>query len=65
LEAKGETRAPGELLDDLPLFAAARPRSHAPVARKKSALEQEVDRLNPDELSPREALEALYRLKKL
>jgi DNA mismatch repair protein MutS len=29
------------------------------------ALREELDRLNPDELSPREALELLYRLKKL
>ncbi len=30
-----------------------------------SALEREVERLDPDALSPREALEALYRLKQL
>ena len=29
------------------------------------ALRTELDKLNPDELTPREALELLYRLKKL
>jgi DNA mismatch repair protein MutS len=46
-------------LDDLPLFAAAEPEpTPDPIA---SALE-EVD---PDALTPREALELLYRLKRL
>jgi DNA mismatch repair protein MutS len=47
------------LIDDLPLFSAARkvpPAEADPVA----AL---LDAISPDELSPREALEALYRLK--
>ena len=30
-----------------------------------SALESALDAINPDDLSPKEALEALYRLKKL
>jgi DNA mismatch repair protein MutS len=47
------------LIDDLPLFSAARraePAETDPVA----AL---LDTISPDELSPKEALEALYRLK--
>jgi DNA mismatch repair protein MutS len=42
------------------LFAAAVP---APVAEDE--LRDALDAIKPDELSPREALEALYRLKKL
>ncbi len=46
-------------LDDLPLFAAAEePAPPDPVA-------EDLAELNPDVLSPREALEALYRLKAL
>jgi len=45
--------------DDLPLFAA--PRTAAP----KDALGEALDAVSPDELAPREALEALYRLKAL
>lgn len=51
-------------LDDLPLFAAARPTSPAPRTSATDPLHEAVKALNPDDLSPREALEALYRLKK-
>ena len=44
------------------LFAAAAP---AAAPAEASALEAALDAIKPDELSPREALEALYRLKKL
>jgi DNA mismatch repair protein MutS len=36
-----------------------------PVQPQTSALEAELSRIDPDALSPRDALEALYRLKKL
>ena len=52
------------MIDDLPLFAAARPA--APPAQTDSALAALVEALaalNPDEMSPRDALEALYALK--
>jgi DNA mismatch repair protein MutS len=48
-------------LDDLPLFAVAEP-VRAPI---RSAIDDAVAALDPDALSPREALEALYRLKGL
>ena len=47
--------------DDLPLFAAAPP---PPAAPKADALREALDRINPDDLSPRAALEALYDLKR-
>ena len=46
-------------LDDLPLFAAAEP-EHAP-----DPLLSALHDIDPDSLTPREALEALYRLKRL
>ena len=44
------------------LFAAVRA---APAEPEEDALRKELRSVNPDELSPREALELLYRLKKL
>ncbi|MDO9125464.1 MAG: hypothetical protein Q7U42_01225, partial [Parvibaculum sp.] len=62
LEEGGDRKGAVKLIDDLPLFSAtAKP---APVA-KVSAAEEELKNLNPDELSPKEALELLYRLKAL
>jgi DNA mismatch repair protein MutS len=48
-------------LDDLPLFAALKPAPPPEPSRVETALAA----LDPDSLSPREALEALYRLKGL
>ena len=47
-------------LDDLPLFAAARPTSPAARPAGPDPLREAIAALNPDDLSPREALEALY-----
>ncbi len=47
-------------LDDLPLFAAASPAEPAP-----DALRARLEALRPDDLSPREALELVYELKRL
>ena len=57
---EGEKAAAGRL-DDLPLFAVAEP----PAPPPSSAVEDALAALHPDDLSPREALEALYRLKGL
>jgi len=48
-------------LDDLPLFAVMEP----PAPPAKSVIDEAVAALDPDALTPREALEALYRLKGL
>jgi DNA mismatch repair protein MutS len=50
----------GAVLDDLPLFA------HQPPAPKPAVnpLDAMLDQTRPDELSPREALELIYELKK-
>ena len=62
LEAGEQSGALARLADDLPLFAAART---PPPAQKPSALAASLHALDPDALSPREALELLYRLKAL
>jgi len=48
--------------DDLPLFSAL---SDNPAPKKEDKLNKAVKELNPDTLSPREALEKLYELKQL
>jgi DNA mismatch repair protein MutS len=65
LEAEDRTSPARRLLDDLPLFAAA-PRGSAAAARSEPALDELLAllaALHPDDLSPRDALEALYALK--
>jgi DNA mismatch repair protein MutS len=54
----------GSGLDELPLFAASRPKSFTP-ARGPSAVEAALDTVRPDELTPKAALEKLYELKAL
>jgi DNA mismatch repair protein MutS len=63
---KTDTRAGNGVnaLGDLPLFAAARPARAEPKV-VPSVVETALDALNPDAMSPRDALEALYRLKQL
>ncbi|MBV9841649.1 MAG: DNA mismatch repair protein MutS [Sphingomonadaceae bacterium] len=60
---KGRDRTGGIAagLEDLPLFAAAAAASPPPV----DPLREAIDAIDADALSPREALEALYRLKQL
>jgi DNA mismatch repair protein MutS len=54
----------GGVLDDLPLFAAARPQSGS-SAPAPSAVEKALEALRPDDLTPKAALEKLYELKAL
>jgi DNA mismatch repair protein MutS len=64
LEAEDRSSRSRRLIDDLPLFA-ARPAS-APAPPRDAALTGLIETLaalHPDEMSPREALEALYALK--
>ncbi|MEY8839531.1 DNA mismatch repair protein MutS [Cribrihabitans sp. XS_ASV171] len=49
------------LIDDLPLFSAAPP--PPPPTAKSSAVEKLLDSILPDDLSPREALDLIYKLK--
>ena len=62
LERLESEKAASARLDDLPLFAAVAEPAPAPIS---SALDDAMAGIDPDELTPREALEALYRLKGL
>ncbi|MFO1170529.1 MAG: DNA mismatch repair protein MutS [Hyphomicrobiaceae bacterium] len=64
LEDADQKTTPEKLIEELPLFAAARPKSHVAKAGP-SPIEQALTGLNPDAMSPREALDALYKLKTL
>ncbi len=61
LEKGEQSSALARLADDLPLFAAARPKSGADA--RPSPLTEALSLIDPDALTPKEALEALYRLK--
>ena len=64
IEAEDRTSPARRLIDDLPLFAAAaRPAAAAPGDAALAALVDMLAALHPDEMSPRDALEALYALK--
>ena len=62
---KGEREGAGKqkaIVDDLPLFSMAPPPQPAPP-QKPSLLEERLQAIHPDELSPREALRLIYELK--
>ncbi|MGZ9809125.1 DNA mismatch repair protein MutS [Pseudoroseicyclus sp. H15] len=63
-EGEREGGASAALIDDLPLFAAAPPPAPKPAARE-SDVEAALRDVLPDELTPREALDLVYRLKGL
>lgn len=58
--------ATARLADDLPLFAAVAKKARAPQPAEDAGphpLEEALKTLNPDDLTPRQALEELYRLR--
>jgi len=64
LEAEDRMSPARKLIDDLPLFAATRHTAGAPPADSPlTAVVEALAALHPDEMSPRDALEALYALK--
>jgi DNA mismatch repair protein MutS len=60
LEKGEQSGALARLADDLPLFSAARRRTNPPPESATEALLRDT---RPDELTPREALDLVYRLK--
>lgn len=60
LESQNRERSGDTLIDDLPLFSVAAPKAAQPAS---SPVLDELAKLQPDELTPKEALEALYSLK--
>ncbi|MFO1127584.1 MAG: DNA mismatch repair protein MutS [Rhodospirillales bacterium] len=65
LERSEPGSAVTRLAADLPLFAAALARDTAPTPPAPSAVETRLKEINPDELSPKQALELIYQLKGL
>jgi DNA mismatch repair protein MutS len=64
LEAEDRISPSRKLIDDLPLFAATRtPLPATQADAGLAALVEAIAALHPDEMSPRDALEALYALK--
>ncbi|MGO4914599.1 DNA mismatch repair protein MutS [Pseudogemmobacter sp. W21_MBD1_M6] len=62
-EREGGTRQKA-LIDDLPLFSAAPMVAPRPVA-KTSAVQDRLNDVHPDELSPKDALALIYELKEI
>ena len=65
LEAGEQAGALARLADDLPLFAATAAAGRSPPPRARPAVVAALDEVAADDLTPREALELLYRLKAL
>jgi DNA mismatch repair protein MutS len=68
LEKGEQGGAVAKLADDLPLFAAIakpKPKETSPPPSGPGPVEAKLADINPDELSPRQALDALYALKAL
>src|SRR5499425_2936024 len=65
LEAEDRTSPARRLIDDLPLFAATpKPATPSPNEAALDTIIAALAALNPDDMSPREALDALYALKR-
>ncbi|TWF53084.1 DNA mismatch repair protein MutS [Neorhizobium alkalisoli] len=62
LEDSDRKNPASQLIDDLPLFQVAVRKEE--TRRGASKVEESLKAINPDEMSPREALDALYALKK-
>jgi len=67
IEAEDRASPTRALIDDLPLFAAARQETKSASGAEPdaalAAVAEGLKALNPDEMSPRDALDALYALK--
>lgn len=61
LEGSKTASKQAQLVDSLPLFSAAAPKKVERI--DDSPVREAIRRLNPDEMSPKQALEALYELK--
>ena len=64
LEESDRQNPAQQLVDDLPLFSVKLEASGPDGSAKESEVENLLQNINPDDMSPREALEALYDLKR-
>jgi DNA mismatch repair protein MutS len=65
LETGEQGSALTRLADDLPLFSATAKQTAAPQGKGPSPAEERLSKINPDELTPKQALELLYELRGL
>ena len=65
LEEGDQAGALSRLAEDLPLFAAEVKKIAPSAPSGPSELEQRLAAINPDELTPKDALELLYELRRL
>ena len=65
LEHDKKNQKINDLADDLPLFASVQKKVAEEEVERFSPVEEALEAVNPDELTPREALEKLYELKAL
>ncbi|MEL6503093.1 MAG: DNA mismatch repair protein MutS [Pseudomonadota bacterium] len=65
LESQSRDNPTQTLIDDLPLFSAVPPQSAKPPAAEPDKVHARLEAINPDEMTPRDALETLYALKKM
>ncbi|MGL5363094.1 MAG: DNA mismatch repair protein MutS, partial [Bosea sp. (in: a-proteobacteria)] len=65
LEKTEREKPVAALVDDLPLFAAPVQRAQPQVAPQADLVGEALGQLDLDDLTPRQALEELYRLKRL
>jgi DNA mismatch repair protein MutS len=63
LERTEREKPAAKVIEELPLFAAATPPD--PPPSKSDRLRETLESVNPDDLTPKEALETLYRLKSI
>ena len=64
LETSERENPAARLVDDLPLFAMPAAREPVKTAKGPSQSDAYLTELNPDDMTPRDALEALYELKR-
>jgi DNA mismatch repair protein MutS len=65
LEESERAQSRSHIIDDLPLFSVPVARPATPSTGGPSKLLEKLEDTLPDDLSPREALELVYQLKKL
>ncbi|HEY4134485.1 MAG TPA: DNA mismatch repair protein MutS [Alphaproteobacteria bacterium] len=65
LEEGGKTKAVNQLAEDLPLFSATVAAAKPAAPDEPSEIERKLARVNPDDLTPRGALDLLYELRGL
>lgn len=69
LEEQGRKNKTDALIDDLPLFSVeidrAKEQRSLPAAKETDAIHEALNTITPDEMTPMQALEALYSLKSI